>query len=199
MWNGMHDEPGDVLEVVGIDGVQRQIVGDSDSCDQRVVRSHCRLTTGGPETCRHPSEYSSGRCIKRKRIEVALGLLYTSVTDLAGTITTTVDLLGRSVAYTDVWAKTSGSTYDQTTGRLSSTSGPVGAQTFTYDRAGRTLSQTLDGVTIATPAYETPATVNEFSVASVAYSNATSVVFGRNTAGAVTSSTWKQGHDDACG
>ncbi len=116
-----------------------------------------------------------------------------SVTDPAGTITTTVDILGRVVAYTDVWAKTTTTSFDQTTGRVTSTSGPTGVQGFTYDRAGRLTAQTLDGVTVATPTYEVPGSVNEFVVASVAYGNGTSVTNGRNTSGAVTAVTWKQG------
>jgi RHS repeat-associated protein len=117
----------------------------------------------------------------------------TSVSDPAGTITTTVDLLGRVINYSDVWGKTSVTNYDQTTGRVTSTSGPAGPQTFTYDRAGRVTVQTLDGVTVATPTYEAPGTANEFALASVAYSNGTSVTNGRNSAGGVNSLTWKQG------
>ena len=117
----------------------------------------------------------------------------TSVTDPAGTITTTVDLLGRVKTYADVWSQTTTTVYDQTTGRVSSSSGPVGPQTFTYDRAGRVTAQTLDGVAVATPTYETAGTANEFSLASVAYSNGTSVTNGRNTLGTVNSLTWKQG------
>jgi RHS repeat-associated protein len=117
----------------------------------------------------------------------------TSVTDPAGTITTTVDLLGRVKTYTDVWNQTTTTVYDQTTGRVSSSSGPVGPQTFTYDRAGRVTAQTLDGAAVATPTYETAGTANEFALASVAYSNGTSVTNGRNTLGTVNSLTWKQG------
>ena len=117
----------------------------------------------------------------------------TSVADPAGTITTTVDLLGRVTTYTDIWNQTTTTVYDQTTGRVSSSSGPVGPQTFTYDRAGRVTAQTLDGVAVATPTYETAGTANEFALASVAYSNGTSVTNERNTIGTVNSLTWKQG------
>ena len=117
----------------------------------------------------------------------------TSVTDPAGTITTAVDLLGRVTTYTDVWGQTSSTVYDQTTGRVSSSDGPVGPQTFTYDRAGRVTAQTLDGVAVATPTYQAAGTANEFALASVAYSNGTNVTNGRNTIGTVNSLTWKQG------
>jgi RHS repeat-associated protein len=117
----------------------------------------------------------------------------TSVTDSAGTIASTVDLLGRTLSYTDVWAKTSTTVYDQTTGRVTSTNGPVGPQTYSYDRAGRSTGQTLDAATVATPTYVTAGTTNEFALASVAYSNGTNVSLGRNTSGATNSLTWKQG------
>ena len=44
---------------------------------------------------------------------VANNPLRASVADPAGTVATTVDLLGRVVSYTDVWNKTTTSTYDQ--------------------------------------------------------------------------------------
>ncbi len=66
-------------------------------------------------------------------------------------------------------------------------------QGFSYDRAGRLTTQTLDGVAVATPSYEVPGSVNEFAVASVAYGNNTSAVNGRNTSSVVTAVTWKQG------
>ena len=40
------------------------------------------------------------------------------VTDPAGTITTTVDLLGRVVTYTDVWNQTTTYSYDQPGGLI---------------------------------------------------------------------------------
>ncbi len=52
------------------------------------------------------------------------GPLKTSVADAAGTITTTVDLLGRITAYTDAKANTTSRTYDQA-GRLTATPVPT--------------------------------------------------------------------------
>jgi len=43
--------------------------------------------------------------------------LVASVADTAGTITTTVDILGRVMSYVDVWGDTTTSTYNQP-GRL---------------------------------------------------------------------------------
>src|SRR5205823_13903570 len=89
--------------------------------------------------------------------------LVTSVSDTAGTITTTGDLLGRATSYTDAWSKTTTSTYDLA-GRLTDTSGPTGAQHTDYDDAGRPTAQKLDGVTVGVPTYSAAG-----EVASVSY------------------------------
>ncbi len=68
------------------------------------------------------------------------------------TITTVVDALGRAVSSTDVWGKTSATTFDQA-GRVTGTTGPEGAIVRTFDAADRLLSQALDGATIATLTY----------------------------------------------
>ena len=113
--------------------------------------------------------------------------LVTSVSDAAGTITTTTDLLGRVVSYTDVWAKTTTSTYDQP-GRLTDTSGPAGTVHTDYDLAGRVTAQKLDGVTAATPTYSTAA-----ELASVTYGNGTALsAIARDQAGATTGLTFLQ-------
>jgi len=74
--------------------------------------------------------------------------LVTSVTDPAGTIITTVDLIGLVLSYGDVWANqpTQASRpteyhYDQA-GRLEWTNGPRGRLDTRYDDAGRVLEQT---------------------------------------------------------
>ena len=54
--------------------------------------------------------------------------LVSSVAEGSATATTTVDLLGRVVSYTDTWNKTTTTTYDQA-GRATDTSGPAGAAT----------------------------------------------------------------------
>jgi YD repeat-containing protein len=79
--------------------------------------------------------------------------LVSSVSDAAGTITTTVDLLGRIVSYTDVWNKTTTFTFDRA-GRLTDSAGPAGAQHFDYDAASRLTAQKLDGLTVAVPTYD---------------------------------------------
>src|SRR5262249_49739610 len=51
--------------------------------------------------------------------------LVTSVSDPAGTVTTEVDLLGRTISYRDVFGNTTTYTYDLA-GRVTSSSGPAG-------------------------------------------------------------------------
>ena len=93
----------------------------------------------------------------------------TSVADPAGTLATTVDLLGRMVSHTDVGGATTTSTYDQA-GRLVATSGPeLGWSTATvYDPAGRPSAQSIDGAVVATATYDAAG-----ELASVSYPSGT--------------------------
>ena len=123
--------------------------------------------------------------------------LVSSVSDPAGTITSTVDLLGRIVSYSDVWGKTSTTAYDPLTGRVPSMSGPSGLHEYTYDRGGRLTQQKLDGNVIAVPTYLPPGNANEHALDSVSYpagagnaGNGSSGTLGRNTNGALTGLTW---------
>jgi RHS repeat-associated protein len=79
--------------------------------------------------------------------------LIASVADTAGTIKSQVDLLGRTISYTDVWNNTTYPVYDQA-GRLTDTTGPAGTSHFDYDIAGKVTAQKLDGYTVAVPAYD---------------------------------------------
>ncbi len=67
-------------------------------------------------------------------------------------ITSTVDLLGRTVSYTDIWAKSTTTTFDQA-GRVTDESGPVGSRHTDYDGAGRLSADNLGGLTLAAPTY----------------------------------------------
>src|SRR4029077_10759618 len=58
----------------------------------------------------------------------------------------------RTISYTDIWGNTTTTTYDQA-GRVTDTSGPVGATHTDYDQAGRVQNQKLGGQTLATPTY----------------------------------------------
>ncbi|HET7718854.1 MAG TPA: hypothetical protein VFK43_02725, partial [Acidimicrobiales bacterium] len=102
--------------------------------------------------------------------------LTATVADGAGTgpITTTVDLLGRVVSYTDAWGNRTTSAYDQP-GRLTDTvthTGLLGLVTSThhtgYNPAGRPLVQALDNVALATACYDAAG-----ELATVAYANET--------------------------
>jgi RHS repeat-associated protein len=87
--------------------------------------------------------------------------LVTSATDTAnsttttgGVITTTVDLLGRVVSYTDDWGVTTSTAFDQAGRVTSTTQGSQPAVGMTYDDAGRLLTETRGGSTIATVSYD---------------------------------------------
>jgi RHS repeat-associated protein len=116
--------------------------------------------------------------------------LVTSVSDPAGTITTRVDLLGRTVSYTDAKNQTSTTTYDQA-GRVTATAGPQGPVAFTYDAGGRETSQSWDGAVVAQVTYDA-----HFDLASVAYptgagngGNGTTLTVGRDADGRTDSLT----------
>lgn len=79
--------------------------------------------------------------------------LVVSATDSSGTITTTLDLLGRTVSYADANGNTTTSTYD-TIGRLASHSGPKGSEVYTYDNYNRVTNYALDGNNLAQPTYD---------------------------------------------
>ncbi|WP_275895924.1 MULTISPECIES: PA14 domain-containing protein [Amycolatopsis] len=119
--------------------------------------------------------------------------LTTSVSDDKGTITTTVDLLGRDVAYTDANGVRTTTTYDQVGRATSSTITPPNAAdaprtlSFTYDDAGRVLTQKLDSATVATVTYD-----NAGELATVAYGNGTSLAtVTKDYAARLTSLGWK--------
>ena len=99
----------------------------------------------------------------------------------------------RPISYTDVWNKTTTSSYDQP-GRLIATSGPRGAETFTYDPAGRLIGQSLDGLAIASAGYD-----NSGRLTSVNYpsgtgngANNTTGAFAYNPYGRTNATTWAQ-------
>jgi RHS repeat-associated protein len=101
--------------------------------------------------------------------------LVTSVTDPAGTITTTVDLLGRVVAHEDVWGTITVPSYEAKTGRvLSTTTTPPGGtaivQKYDYDADGKVLSVKVNDTLFADPAY-----ASDQLLQSVAYVNGTSL------------------------
>jgi YD repeat-containing protein len=115
--------------------------------------------------------------------------LVTSVSDPAGTITTTTDLLGRVVSYVDAGGNRTDSSYDQA-GRLVHTAGPgLGWSADTdYDPAGRPSAQRVDGATVAQPSYDAAG-----ELASVSYpANATSGSLSRDPAGRLVGLAWRR-------
>ncbi|MBI4933671.1 MAG: hypothetical protein HY828_07320 [Actinobacteria bacterium] len=126
--------------------------------------------------------------------------LVTSIADPT-VLRTVSDLLGRTVESDDYWGLASTAAFHQTTGRLVSTNGPAGAQTFTYDRGGRLTQQTLDGNVVAVPAYTNAADPNPHTMATVSYpsgtgngGNGTTGTITRSAqTGALTGLSWKKG------
>jgi RHS repeat-associated protein len=78
----------------------------------------------------------------------------TRLSDSAGSITTTTDLLGRVTSYTDASGNVTTTTYDQAGRVTDSNSLGAGSRHTDYDAAtGRVTSQKLGGNVLATPAY----------------------------------------------
>ena len=78
----------------------------------------------------------------------------TSVTDPQGTISTTTDLLGRTVSYTDSIGSTTTTSYDNL-GRLSSETSPMGTETFTYNNYNQQTDEKLGTTDLAQSSYDT--------------------------------------------
>jgi YD repeat-containing protein len=119
--------------------------------------------------------------------------LVTSVSDGVGTVTTTVDLLGRVVAYTDVNGVRTETSYDLV-GRAQAEKvfppNPADAPQEVkrgHDDAGRPTTVTLGTTTLATATYTAAGELQ-----SVTYANGSSLAaIGRNDTGATTSHTWR--------
>ena len=79
--------------------------------------------------------------------------LTTSTTDSTGTITSTIDLLGRSVSYNDVDSNTTTTVYDSL-GRMHSQTSPMGTKLFTYDSYNRLTDEKLDSIDLAQLTYD---------------------------------------------
>ncbi|RJQ86676.1 hypothetical protein D5S19_11055 [Amycolatopsis panacis] len=163
--------------------------------------------TGGGWTCttydsrdrpveeRVPASATSPARVVTHTYAVGGDPLTSSVADDKGTITTTVDLLGRDVAYTDVNGVRTATSYDQAGRVASSTVAPPHdaprTLTSTYDDAGRVQTQKLDGTVLATVAYDTAG-----ELASVSYANGTSLsALGKDNAARPLSLDWKTSDD----
>ena len=111
-----------------------------------------------------------------------------------GTITTTVDLLGRVVSYTDVWGTVTTSTFDRP-GRLVSEnstppSGTASSLVYTYDADGRPLTVTGNGAALASATYTGGELTDVSYPATTGGGNGTSLTVTRDSAGALSSVRW---------
>lgn len=120
--------------------------------------------------------------------------LTSATSDPSGTLTTTVDLLGRTVSYTDATGAHTTTAYDQA-GRAIRAQSTIGGATSTldygYDDAGRLLTEQLDGTTVATARYDTASG----ELAGVDYANGSGLSgISRDGAGDEVSDTWSLPH-----
>lgn len=151
-----------------------------------------------PTTVTVPDQGSSMRTITSV-FSVGGDPRVSTVTDSStgqGAIRVQTDLLGRTVAYTDVWGVTTAPTYDTLTGRVLSTTvtptaGGALSQSYEYDIDGRvtTVTDTSTGTSVRLATAEYNATTGELNT--VGYGNGSSLTdLQRSGAGAPLSMTW---------
>ena len=87
-----------------------------------------------------------------------------------GVITSAVDLAGRTTSYTDVWAITTTTSYNQA-GQVTQTVSPAGTETFDYTTEGQLWKHNLGANALATLTYNT--TTGELRT--ISYANGTSL------------------------
>ena len=125
--------------------------------------------------------------------------------DPAGTVKTTIDLLGRTVQSVDVWGTTTTPAYEAKTGRVLSTTTaitdePTTTRATTYDIDGRVLTVTdsigdpaveLANAVLSYYPVDDPVLSRRGQLKQVVYSNGTTLTdLTRNEAGAATGLTW---------
>ena len=121
----------------------------------------------------------------------------TRVSDPAGTITTTIDLLGRVTSYTDATGLVTTTSYD-IAGRVTSTtttptSGGASSMGWTYLDDGRVSTVTLDGAQLAAVSYDSAGQLSGVVYGPAGAPVSTLGLLARNAAGAVTGQTWMVG------
>ncbi|MDQ1444566.1 MAG: hypothetical protein QOI20_1030, partial [Acidimicrobiaceae bacterium] len=113
-----------------------------------------------------------------------------------GAVVTTVDWLGRAIAYRDVWGNVTQTVYDQA-GRVRDSSGPAGAVHTDFDAAGRgPSSQKVDGLTMASATFDSASGLQQaiaYPNTAGAGGNGTSVQIGRDVRGRLNGLTWQSG------
>lgn len=140
---------------------------------------------------KHPASAAAGERVVTTNHAVNGDPLVSSVTDHNGTVTTKVDMIGRTIEYTDVHGVRTESKYDRA-GRLASQKvnlplNPAQTVVNTYDDADRLLTVSLDGSLLATSTYDAAGDLK-----SVAYANGASLAaIGKDGPGQITSLTWK--------
>lgn len=75
MRDGSQIEAFDPRELVGIDGVERKIVGDCGSCDHGVIAARSDLAAALPERGCHSAEGPGCVGVEGQRLEIGPGLL----------------------------------------------------------------------------------------------------------------------------
>jgi RHS repeat-associated protein len=125
--------------------------------------------------------------------------LVSSTADSGGTITQTVDLLGRTVAYHDVLTGTletgtTTTTYDNL-GRISTISSPkFGTETLNYDNLNRLTSTVIDGTTYASPSYDAYGRLSQVTYPAAGQLK---LVIGLDSLGRTASNTYTLGNGSA--
>ncbi|WP_433655181.1 RHS repeat-associated core domain-containing protein [Nocardia sp. CA-128927] len=110
------------------------------------------------------------------------------VSDNSGSTTTTIDLLGQTVSYTDAGAVTTTNAYDPAGRKISETTSVKAATStlnYHWDDASRLTGLDLDGAGVATPGY------NAGILDKVAYGNGSNLAITHNAAGSTTGLSWK--------
>ena len=153
---------------------------------------------GRPTQVAHPA--FGGEPARTVTTDYAVGgnPLVSSTTDSAGTLSTTVDLLGRTMSSTDVWGVLTTTSYD-TAGRPSLSTVVAGATSFTrgtdYDSYGRATVQKLNTQPIANVTYDDADRMTALAYPSGTGNagNGTSGAFVYSTStGDLNKSTWTQ-------
>ncbi|MFG2040777.1 RHS repeat-associated core domain-containing protein [Dactylosporangium sp. NPDC048998] len=106
--------------------------------------------------------------------------LVANVSDGTRTVTSTSDLIGRMVSYTDSYGQTSTVTYNQS-GQTTATTGPGGSISTAYDpNSGAVNTVTVNGTLMATNHYD----LATGRLTSVTYANGTTATVGYDGLGA---------------
>ncbi|HSW65685.1 MAG TPA: PA14 domain-containing protein [Bacillota bacterium] len=77
-----------------------------------------------------------------------------ATTDQNGTVTTEIDLLGRTVKYTDAYGNVSSIAYDAQGRATTKTTTQLGTEVFTYDNLDRLTKYTINGIVMANVFYD---------------------------------------------